>query len=105
MPLYLVNILWSRRVPQEGRPSKGVHTIAKGGSCLTRAITDAKAQFRRHYGINLAIDHAVEKPDPAGIYERVDCGSGHHYGICPYCGKGHGQVLMRDGRHISPTFH
>jgi hypothetical protein len=27
-------------------------------------------------------------------YERIDCGSGYHYGICPKCGQGHGHVLV-----------
>lgn len=36
---------------------------------------------------------------------RVDCGSGHDYGICPKCKEGHGHVVMRDGivlEHSAP---
>lgn len=25
---------------------------------------------------------------------RIDCGSGYHFGICPKCGKGHGFVVF-----------
>jgi len=29
---------------------------------------------------------------------RIDCGSGYDFGICPKCGKGHGHVLIANGK-------
>jgi hypothetical protein len=29
----------------------------------------------------------------APVLERIDCGSGHHYGICPKCRRGHGHKI------------
>jgi hypothetical protein len=31
---------------------------------------------------------------------RIDCGSGHDYGICPRCGRGHGIILMSAGKSL-----
>jgi hypothetical protein len=47
------------------------------------------------------INKAIEKQDPAGIYQETfqvrNCGSGHNYGVCPICKQGHGHVLMERG--------
>lgn len=32
---------------------------------------------------------------PPGADRRIDCGSGHDYGICPDCKQGHGHAVMR----------
>ena len=53
----------------------------------------AKAELAAHE--RAASARAAKSELETGI---VDCGSGHHYGICPECGRGHGRVLMRNGK-------
>lgn len=105
--LYLINIHWRRRVPAEGRPLTGKSTYPVASRNYATAEGKAKSQFLRKYGNHLQITGTKEFEDPAGIFKSVndppatfvrnDCGSGQHYGICHFCGKGHGTVLMTEG--------
>lgn len=45
--------------------------------------------------------HQITGEFPEPPPRRVDCGSGHDYGICPVCKQGHGHVLIRNGRTTS----
>lgn len=67
--LYLIDIHWTRRTPEEGRSDKGISTIASAARTFTAARTKATKQFRRHYGTYLAVTQIVEKQDPAGIFQ------------------------------------
>ena len=101
MALFLIDISWQRRQPDPDRENTGTKTYAEYARSLTRATTQACKKFRRHYGMHLAITQTAEKPDPAAIYQETiqvrDCGSGHDFGVCPICKKGHGHVLMERG--------
>jgi hypothetical protein len=67
--LYLININWTRRQPEEGRPSKGRVTFPEQGRTLTTAKNKAVRKFNRHFGMHLAIDQVAEFQDPAGIFK------------------------------------
>jgi hypothetical protein len=66
--IYILDIHWQRRAPQEGKPNKGFSTVAQAGRSLRAAITTASRKFNRTYGQYLAIDRVNEKADPAGIF-------------------------------------
>lgn len=105
--LYIINIHWTRRIPQEGRPDQGRSTYAEYAKSLTAAKRKASAKFRLHYGMHLAIESAEEFEDPAGIFKPQpaaapsipvrDCGSGHRFGVCPKCRQPHGHIIMERG--------
>jgi hypothetical protein len=105
--LYLIDITWHRRTPETGRPQTGIETVPIAGRSLADAKSKAFKKFNLHYGMHLAIQQVSEKQDPAAIhttpFKRIDCGSGHDFGICPKCHKGHGIVLMERGK-LSPAF-
>lgn len=66
--LYLINIHWTRRVPEDGRPTNGKSTYAEYARTLTGAKRKAAAKFRRHYGLHLDVTRTEEFQDPAGIF-------------------------------------
>lgn len=67
--LYLINIHWTRRKAEEGRPSKGRATYPENARTLNAAKTKAVRKFNRHYGMLLTIDEVAEVQDPAGIHQ------------------------------------
>lgn len=66
--LFIIDIAWTRRAPEPGRPDNGTTTYSEYARTLTTAKRRAAAKFRRHYGAHLAIRSATEKQDPAGIF-------------------------------------
>jgi hypothetical protein len=68
MALFIIDISWQRRNPQDGDEQTGTKTYAEYARPLTRATTQASKKFRRHYGMHLAIQKVAEKQDPAGIF-------------------------------------
>jgi hypothetical protein len=109
--LYLINIHWQRRTAEQGRAQTGTVRYTINARSLGAAKTKASRMFNRHMGTLLAITELQEFQDPAGLFEGSacvppasyfrDCGSGHHYGVCPQCGKGHGQVLLENGQQLA----
>lgn len=67
--LYIINVHWTRRAPEDGRPDKGHSTFAEFARTLNGAKRKAAAKFRRHYGLHLAIARTEEFQDPAGIFK------------------------------------
>lgn len=68
--LYLINIRWSRRIAEAGRPSKGHYTYPENARTLNAAKNKAVRKFNRHFGMHLAIDLVAEFQDPAGIFSE-----------------------------------
>jgi hypothetical protein len=66
--LYLIDIHWQRRSPEEGRPQTGYSTYSMAGRTYTVAKGKAVRKFNRHFGMHLAINKVTEKQDPAGIF-------------------------------------
>jgi hypothetical protein len=67
--LYLINIHWKRRQPQEGRSNKGRATYPENARTFNAAKAKAVRKFNRHFGMHLAIDQVAEFQDPAGIFQ------------------------------------
>lgn len=68
--LYLINIHWTRRKAEEGRPHKGRATYPEQARTLTAARNKAVRKFNRHFGMHLSIDQVAEFQDPAGIFSE-----------------------------------
>lgn len=66
--MFLINIYWRRRKPEEGRPTTGHSTYAERGRSFNAARSKAVKKFNRHFGTHLAIENVAEVQDPAGIY-------------------------------------
>jgi hypothetical protein len=66
--LYLINIHWTRRKAEEGRPHKGRATYPENARTFNAAKNKAVRKFNRHFGMHLAIDHVGEMSDPAGVF-------------------------------------
>lgn len=66
--LYLINIHWRRRQPEDGRPDTGRSTYTERGKYFATARNRAVRKFNRHFGTHLAIEKVEEYQDPAGIY-------------------------------------
>ena len=63
--LYIIDIHWSRRTPETGRPDSGTTTYAEYTKTLNAAKRRAAANFRRHYGMHLNITATREKAPSA----------------------------------------
>lgn len=68
MPLYIIDIHWQRRAPEEGRAQTGFSTYAMAGRSFSVAKGKAVRKFNRHFGMHLSISKTTEKQDPAGIF-------------------------------------
>lgn len=68
--LFVINVYWTRRTPQDGRPNKGHTTYAEYARSLNGAKRKGSTKFRKHYGMHLAVDRTEEFNDPAGIFSR-----------------------------------
>jgi hypothetical protein len=66
--LYLIEIHWTRRSPELGRPDSGRATYAEFAKTFTAARNKAVRKFNRHLGMHLSIQRVAEKQDPAGIF-------------------------------------
>lgn len=67
------------------------HRIAEAFGCDARSV---KWAVEHPTGESRTLAHKLRLDSP----EYYDCGSGHAYGICPQCGKGHGWILYRKER-------
>jgi hypothetical protein len=69
--LYLINIHWTRRKAEEGRPHKGRATYPENARTFQAAKNKAVKKFNRRFGLHLAIEQVAEFQDPAGIFSST----------------------------------
>jgi len=67
MSLYLIDIHWERRTPEQGRPTKGFGTYPAAARSLNAAKAKAVRKFNHTFGTHLKVTATTEKQDPAGI--------------------------------------
>jgi hypothetical protein len=67
--LFLIDIHWQRRAKESDRPQSGIETYAIAGRTFNAAKSKAIRKFNRHFGMFLSIDKAIEKADPAGVFQ------------------------------------
>lgn len=68
MPLFIIEIHWQRRSPQDGQPLTGTDSSATAGHTIAEASRKAVQKFNRHFGMHRKVLRVTEKQEPASLF-------------------------------------